>query len=77
LVIDKTTNDILRLIKRAKGVITEEEAEDSGAVAAAIALDLPVIASVENATRSINDGSGIVVDPARGYIYNSDSSELD
>ena len=77
LVIDKTTNDILRLIKRAKGVVTEEEAEDSGAVAAAIALDLPVIASVENATRSINDGSGIVVDPARGYIYNSDSSELD
>ncbi|MCL2579406.1 MAG: pyruvate kinase [Oscillospiraceae bacterium] len=76
LVIDKTTTDILRLIKRAKGVVTEEAAEDSGAVAAAIALDIPVIDSVENATRLITDGSGITLDPVRGYILNSGASDL-
>ena len=74
LVIDKTTNDILRLLKRASGVVTEEEASESGAVAAAIALDIPVIASVENATRLITDGGGIVVDTTSGHVYNESES---
>ena len=77
LVIDKTTTEILRMIKRAKGLITEEEASESGAVAAAIALDIPVIASVENATRLITDGSAVLLDPTRGEIYNSAFSDFD
>jgi len=75
LVIDKTTTDILRVLKRARGVITEESAEQSGAVAAAIALDIPVIASVENATRLITDGSEVTLDPVTGYVYNKDSDK--
>jgi len=76
LVIDKTTTDILRLLKRAKGLVTEEEATLSGAVAAAIALDIPVIANVDGATRAITDGSAISLDPMRGYIYNAGAGEL-
>jgi pyruvate kinase len=75
LVIDQTTNDILRLIKRAKGVITEEDVEQSGAAAAAIALDIPVLSSVENATKLITDGSEILLDPVKGRVYNKDSEE--
>ena len=75
LVIDKTTNDILRLLKRSKGLVTEEAPEESGAVAAAIALDLPVVAAVEGATRVIADGSGIILDPVRGYIHNRSAEE--
>jgi len=77
LVIDKTTTDILRLLKRAKGLVTEEDAALSGAVAAAIALDIPVIASVDDATRIITDGSAVSLDPLRGYIYNMDAGEIE
>jgi pyruvate kinase len=75
LVIDKTTNDILHLIKRAGGIVTEEEAAESGAVSAAIALDIPVIAGVENATRLITDGSEIILDPVSGQICNNNAAD--
>ena len=75
LVIDKTTNDILHLIKRAGGIVTEEEAGESGAVAAAIAFGIPIISSVENATKLITDGSEILLDPVKGRIYNKDTDE--
>ena len=75
LVIDKTTTEILRILKRARGIITEESAEESGAVAAAIALDIPVLASVENATGIIIDGSAVILDPEKGHVYNKSSDE--
>jgi len=73
LVIDRTTNDILRILKRVSGLVTEEEPSASGAVAAAIALDIPVIASVEEAVKRIPNGSSILLDPTRGLIYNNDT----
>ena len=77
LVIEKTTTTILRLIKHAKGVVTEENASDSGAVAAAIALDIPVVASAEEATKLITDGSGIVIDSVKGHVYNRNTDGIE
>jgi phosphohistidine swiveling domain-containing protein len=69
IVIDKTTNDALRLVRRAKGVVTEENYVSSGIAAAAVALDIPLITQA-TATKRISDGSSIVVDPVRGAVYN-------
>jgi len=77
LVIEKTTTTILRLIKHAKGVVTEENASESGAVAAAIALDIPVVASAEEATRLITDGGGIVIDSVKGHVYNKNADGIE
>jgi len=75
IVIDKTVNDALHLLRRAKGVITEEDFSESGIAAAAIALDIPLITSVDDATKIITDGSSIVLDTARGLVYNGEKQQ--
>jgi pyruvate kinase len=77
LVIDETTNDICHMLNTAKGIVTEEDATESGAVEAAIALEIPVIAGVKNATKLITDGSEIILDPASGHIYNKGAVETE
>ena len=70
IIIDKTTTESLHLLRRAKGVVTEEDFNVSGIAAAAVALDLPVVSSVIDATKLISDGSSIIIDPANGTVYN-------
>lgn len=70
IVIDKTTTEALHLLRRAKGVVTEEEFATSGIAAAAIALAIPLITSVTDATKLISDGISITIDPLRGTVCN-------
>ena len=70
LVVVKTTNEILRLMRQCSGVITEESELESGIVAAGYALDIPIISSAENATSILVTGSKIRIDAKKGYIYN-------
>jgi len=72
VVIDRTTNNALHILRRAKGVITEEDFSESGIAAAAIALDIPVITSAGDATRLITDGGSIYIDPLQGLVYNGE-----
>jgi pyruvate kinase len=72
IVIDKTTDDALQLLRRAKAVVTEEEFQASGIAAAAFALGIPLITSAVDATKLISNGSGIVTDPVRGMVYNGE-----
>jgi len=73
LVISKTTTDILQLMRQCSGVITEESAGDSGVVAAAYALDIPVISDAARATAVLRTGAKIKIDVQKGYVYNSDT----
>ncbi|MCL2704122.1 MAG: pyruvate kinase [Defluviitaleaceae bacterium] len=70
IVIDKTTKEALRLLRRAVAVVTEEEFGASGIAAAAVAMDIPLITGAEDATKLISDGSSITVDPVCGTVYN-------
>ena len=70
LVVVKTTNEILRLMRHCSGIITEESELESGIVAAGYALEIPVISSAENATSILVTGSKIRIDAKKGYIYN-------
>lgn len=72
LVIEKTTPEILSVIKRAKGIITEEDMAQSGAAAAGIAMDIPVIASAWRAMQLAKSGCMATIDAVKGIVYNGD-----
>jgi pyruvate kinase len=72
LVIEKTTPEVLAVLRKAKGIITEEEMEQSGAAAAGIAMDIPVIASAWKALQLAKTGCMATIDATKGIVYNGD-----
>ena len=76
LVVPRTTNEVLQLMRQCSGVITEESESGSGIVSAGIALDIPVIADAKGATMIIKTGSKIKIDAKKGYVYNSEGNEI-
>ena len=73
LVVSRTTNDILHLMRQCSGVITEESETDSGIVSAGYALDIPVIADAKGATSILKTGSKVKIDAVTGCVYNSET----
>ena len=69
LVIPKTSNAVLHLLKAAKGVITEEKGANSHAAIVGMALDIPVIVGAENATRILRSGTAVTVNAEKGIVY--------
>ncbi|MCL2095917.1 MAG: pyruvate kinase [Oscillospiraceae bacterium] len=70
----RTTTDVLQIMRQCAGVITEENEEDSGIVAAAYALDIPVISNANGATAMLRTGVRIKLDAQKGYVYNTDTN---
>jgi len=73
LVVARTTKDILHLMRQCSGIITEENAGDSGIVPAGCALDIPVIADAKGATTILKAGAKVKLDTKTGYVYNSET----
>lgn len=70
IVIPKTSNAILPLLKTAAGIITEEISTDSESHAAVVgmALDIPVITGAANATLILRSGTTITMDAEKGIV---------
>ncbi len=68
LVIHKTSNKILSLLKTAVGIITEENGSDSHAAIVGMALDIPVIVGAENAADILRSGTAVTIDANRGIV---------
>ena len=77
LAVSRTSTDILHIMRQCSGIITEENEQDSGVVAAAYALDIPVVSNARSATSILKTGAKIKIDITKGYVYNSDASEED
>ena len=73
LVIKKSSDSILHLIKNASGIITEEEDHDSPAAIVAKALDIPIITSAEKATERLTSGIAVRIDGGKGQILSAQS----
>lgn len=71
LVISKTSNNILPLLRTAGGIITEEDGMSSHAAIVAMALDKPVIIGAKNATKLLKTGTIVKIDGARGLVFNA------
>jgi len=70
LVIPKTNNEMLPLLRRASGIITEEDGTNSHAAVVGLALDIPVITGAVNATEILKTGSVVTLDAVRGVVSN-------
>ena len=70
LVMPKTDNEMLPLLRRASGIITEEDGANSHAAVVGLALDIPVITGAVNATQILKTGAIVTLDAARGVVSN-------
>ena len=68
LVIPKTSNAILPLMKTAAGIITEENGTDSHAAIVGMTLDIPVITGAANATQILRSGIAVTIDADKGIV---------
>ena len=69
LVIPKTSNNIINILKSAKALITEKKGVYSHAAIVGLTREVPVICGAEGATGIIKNGTTITVDAARGIVY--------
>lgn len=71
LVVDQTTNDMLPLLKRAGGIIAQQDGMNSHAAIVGLSLDIPVIIGAQNATNVLRTGAVVTLDAERGVVLSS------
>ncbi|MFN6518121.1 MAG: pyruvate kinase [Nostoc sp. CreGUA01] len=69
LVASRTNADFVDAIRKAGGIITEDESLTSHAAVIGLRLGVPVIVGVKQATQVIRDGAILTLDLQRGLIY--------
>jgi len=69
LVASSTGADCVEAIRKASGIITEEESLNSHAAVIGLRLGVPVIVGVKQATQVIKDGTILTLDMQRGLVY--------
>lgn len=69
LVIPETSNNIMGILKKAKGIITEQSGLDSHAAIVGLTLDIPVVCGAANATTILKSGTTVTLDSSKGLVY--------
>ncbi|MBD2743702.1 pyruvate kinase [Coleofasciculus sp. FACHB-1120] len=69
LVVPGTNADYVEAIRKASGIITEDESLTSHAAVIGLRLGVPVIVGVKKATEMIRDGAILTLDMQRGLVY--------
>jgi pyruvate kinase len=70
LVIPRTDNALMRVLRSASGLIVEEEGLESHAAIVGLTLDIPVIVGAENATKILKSGVTVTMDAKKGMVLN-------
>lgn len=74
LVAASTNADYVEIIRKAAGIITEDDSLTSHAAVIGLRLGIPVIVGVKNATALIRDGEILTLDMQRGLVYSGSVS---
>lgn len=61
--------DMIPVLKKASGIISEEPGEANNAGILAMALDIPVITGAIGATKTLKSGTTVTIDAGNGYVY--------
>lgn len=69
LVVTNTNADFVDAMRKAAGVVTEQDSLTCHAAIIGLRLGMPTIVGVENATGVIRDGTIITLDTQRGLVY--------
>ncbi len=64
-----TTPDMVSFLKKAGGIVTEEQGETCYAAILGLALDIPIITSAKNCTKLLKSGTVVTIDAAQGHVY--------
>jgi len=75
LVIPETTNNLMSILRRAKGIITEKSGLTSHAAIVGLSLDIPVICGAEHATKILRSGITVTMDAAAGIVYSGANND--
>lgn len=73
LVVNHTNAEFVEVMRKAAGVVTEEDSVTSHAAIIGLRLGLPVIVGVKNATSVVRDGTILTLDAQRGMVYSGAS----
>jgi pyruvate kinase len=76
LVVNHTSADFVEAIRRAGGIVTEDDSLTGHAAVLGLRLGIPVIVGVKNATETIRDGTILTLDTRRGLVYSGALSAL-
>ncbi len=80
LVVPRTSADYVDAIRRAGGIITEDDSLTSHAAVLGLRLGIPVIVGVERATEIIRNGTIVTLDVSKGVVcsgtFNSPQEEV-
>lgn len=69
LVTDNVTMEMIPIIKRASGIISEENGSSNNAMVLAAALDIPVITEAIGATKILKSGTIVTIDGSKGLVF--------
>ncbi len=70
LVIHETSNNLVEIMKRSSGIITEVAGPESHAAIVGMALDIPVLVGAVGATNMLKGGTVVKLDAERGLVCN-------
>ncbi len=68
IVAKETNNDMMEQIRKASGIIVEEQGFDCHAVIAGLSLDIPVLTEAEHATVILKTGAYVTLDAKQGIV---------
>jgi pyruvate kinase len=69
LVAQSTSANFIEAIRKASGIVTEDDSLTGHAAVIGLKLGVPVIVGVKNATQIIRDGAILTLDMQRGLVY--------
>ncbi|MBD1912682.1 MULTISPECIES: pyruvate kinase [unclassified Leptolyngbya] len=69
LVVSNTSADYVEAIRKASGIVTEDDSLTSHAAVIGLRLGVPVIVGFKNATEVIRDGTLLTLDMQRGLVF--------
>lgn len=72
IVIPKTDNTVMDILKEASGIVTEQEGANSHAAIVGLTLGIPVLSGADNATQILKTGTTVTLDTTRGMVYTDD-----
>ena len=69
VVTNNVTKNMIPILKKSSGIISEEVGVANNASVLAVALDIPVIVAAAGATKVLKSGTTITMDAKRGLVY--------
>lgn len=76
LVVPQTSNNLLSIMRKSSGIVTEQDGMNSHAAIVGLALDIPVIVGAKDATKILKCGATVTIDAIQGIVSSNQDCKL-